>query len=189
MTLTESDFSQSYTSGFSRTQAFLRSKGLSAERAEELAQAAWTKGWEARTQLHDSESVLAWVNTIAFNLFRSELRTSKRRPQLDAADVPLMAKPFEPRVTARFDLSRLMKDLRKRDFELIARCYLQGESSREISRGAKLSAVAVRLRLHRAMTVLRTLVRPTVPANTHTMARREEVTQHGMKAFQWKAAA
>ncbi len=44
-------FAKEYVKGLRQTIRFLLSKGADIDLAEELAQAAWARGWEARKQL------------------------------------------------------------------------------------------------------------------------------------------
>lgn len=67
---TDAKYSRAYESGFSRTIRALRRKGLSFEDAQELAQAAWSRGWERLAQLRDPDQIEAWIKTIAFNMLR-----------------------------------------------------------------------------------------------------------------------
>ena len=69
-----STFSDAYVKGFPVTLQFLRSLGIDPDRAEEIAQAAWAKGWEKRRSLREQERLIPWANTIALNLFRSWFR-------------------------------------------------------------------------------------------------------------------
>ena len=60
--LTATQFGTAYTEGFDHTTHFLAAKGLPETEAREIAQAAWTRGFERRHQLRDSAMVLTWVN-------------------------------------------------------------------------------------------------------------------------------
>jgi DNA-directed RNA polymerase specialized sigma24 family protein len=69
--------------------------------AEEVAQAAWAKGWERLSQLRNESFVVIWVNTIALNVYRSGLRRKRLssaaqefRHKTAAIDVPLMSLGF-----------------------------------------------------------------------------------------------
>jgi DNA-directed RNA polymerase specialized sigma24 family protein len=46
-----SQFAAAYRGHFHQTVNYLRGSGSNAERAEEIAQAAWARGWECREQL------------------------------------------------------------------------------------------------------------------------------------------
>src|SRR5882724_880374 len=68
------DYAQAFETGYSSTRRFLLSRGAAVEDAEEIAQAAWARGWEYRDQLRDPGLVGYWVNSIARNLFRARFR-------------------------------------------------------------------------------------------------------------------
>src|SRR5262245_6348302 len=73
--MTRLEYSDAYANGgFKNTIAFLRRRGLKYSAAEELAQAAWVKGWERLGQLRNANFVRLWVNTIALNRYRSDVR-------------------------------------------------------------------------------------------------------------------
>jgi DNA-directed RNA polymerase specialized sigma24 family protein len=90
--MTATQFGMAYTEGFHRTVCFLSSKGLPDAEAEEIAQAAWTRGWERRHQLRDQAMVFTWVNSIAFNLFRNQFRRNARHTELPEMADELKAK-------------------------------------------------------------------------------------------------
>jgi DNA-directed RNA polymerase specialized sigma24 family protein len=60
--------------GYIRTTRLLVSQGMSWDGAQEMAQAAWVRGWERRGQLRETIMVTTWINTIALNMYRSDLR-------------------------------------------------------------------------------------------------------------------
>src|SRR5271154_5907796 len=68
------EYAKAFEAGFPATRRFLLSRGVPIEEAEEIAQAAWVRGWEFRDQLRDAGLVGFWVNSIARNLFRARFR-------------------------------------------------------------------------------------------------------------------
>ncbi|HLN26757.1 MAG TPA: sigma factor, partial [Gemmataceae bacterium] len=62
------DYAEAFENGYGATRRFLLSRGALVEDAEEIAQAAWVRGWEFRGQLRDPSRVSYWVNSIARNL-------------------------------------------------------------------------------------------------------------------------
>src|ERR1700733_3628913 len=68
--MTHDGYGQAYEGGFSKTVRVLRSRGASPEHAEDVAQAAWLRGWEKLGQLKDDGLVVSWVNAIAINWHR-----------------------------------------------------------------------------------------------------------------------
>jgi RNA polymerase sigma factor (sigma-70 family) len=159
MTHTDVVFSETFESGFARTAAFLRSRGISSHEAEELAQGAWVKGWESRAQLDDPQCLLPWVNTIALNLLRSNYRSARNRKEVGVGDFPLTSECFETKVAACLDLEGLMGSVKQRERDLLERCYIEGHTTREASRECKVTSMAVRLRLFRAVATMRQVVK------------------------------
>ena len=141
--MTRECYAEAYTSGYDRTVRFLCSRGVKGECAREFAQAAWTRGWERISQLRDESIVLTWVNSIALNSYRAELRkTPKFEPLKDIAG------PSEIN-TAAIDLERLLYSIGPRNRELFHKCLL-GSTAKEIAQAQGVSHTAVRLRLLRA---------------------------------------
>src|SRR5579864_3227657 len=81
------DYAEAFEAGFPATRRFLLSRGAGLEEAEEIAQAAWARGWEYRDQLRDPALVGFWVNSIARNLFRARFRSKVILP-IDGVDSP-----------------------------------------------------------------------------------------------------
>jgi DNA-directed RNA polymerase specialized sigma24 family protein len=117
---------------------------MSWDGAQETAQAAWVKGWEKRGQLRDSKTVVRWINTIALNIFRTNLR---REPFLE--ELPELAAPLE-RHLAAIDVQLILKTCKKTDRIVLQSYYLEDHRTEEIARAQGSSETAVRLRLFRA---------------------------------------
>lgn len=148
--MTETQFETAYTDNFSLTRRFLLSRGMGAPRADELAQAAWSKAWERRDQLRELGSMAAWVNTIALNLLRGEAR--KAVPQVEIED---RDEPVRSSIDSRVDAEKAMDSLSEEDRKLMLLHVVAGLTSKEIAAKSELSPVAVRVRLHRAKIQLR----------------------------------
>ena len=58
-------YAVAFQTGYGVTRRFLISRGAPQDEAEEIAQAAWARGWEYRDQLRDPGLVGFWVNSIA----------------------------------------------------------------------------------------------------------------------------
>lgn len=70
-------FSEAYETGFRRTVSFLKSRGVEHDTAADVAQWAWTRGWERLAVLWNDAVVLTWVTTIAWNRYLGLLRSSR----------------------------------------------------------------------------------------------------------------
>lgn len=145
--MTQIEFADAYKSGFSRTVAFILSKGINFTQAEEIAQFAWAKGWEHRTELRKPSALSAWINSIALNVLRNFSRQKKREVSLDS--ICLGVAP-SMNVCARLDLRRALSVCSSIDRELIRLRHMEGCSSPEAGRRCGLSAVTARVRLMRA---------------------------------------
>ena len=141
------DFGEAFESGYSATRRFLLAHGAPMEDAEEIAQAAWARGWEYRSQLRDPGMVGFWVNSIARNLFRARFRG----PLTTAIDG---LNPSYNMDMEAFELHRLLDRCPIRDRRLLER-NLAGYSAEEIAREAGITSTGIRVRLLRIRNMLR----------------------------------
>src|SRR5271168_904031 len=147
------DYAQAFETGYGATRRFLLARGAPMEEAEEIAQAAWARGWEFRDQLRDPGLVSYWVNSIARNLYRARFRT--------AVPVPLehVQEPSYAFDTSAIDLRKLLEACSNRDRALLERT-LQGYTAEELSETAGISSTGIRVRLLRARQSLRAKFTP-----------------------------
>ena len=137
-------FGDAYQNGFTLTVRFLMSKGVSNDLASETAQAAWTKGWERRGQLRNPEMIVAWVNSIAFNLYRNYLRKQRCLQVL-----PELATSSGIDMAA-LDAPRILKCCSSGERQILQWAYIDGYRTREIANRQGWTETAARLRLMRA---------------------------------------
>jgi RNA polymerase sigma factor (sigma-70 family) len=145
------DYAEAFESGYGATRRFLLSRGAPLDEAEEIAQAAWARGWEYRDQLRDPGLVGYWVNSIARNLFRARFRAPLTAP-LDSVNSS-MDFAYNMDLDA-IELRRLLDRCPKRDRALLERS-LQGYSAEEIARTAGITSTGIRVRLLRVRQALR----------------------------------
>jgi RNA polymerase sigma factor (sigma-70 family) len=141
------DYAQAFETGYVATRRFLLARGAPVEEAEEIAQAAWARGWEYRDQLRDASLVSYWVNSIARNLFRARFRA------------PIQTEIEENNAAYTLDVDaieilRLLDRCSKRDRALLEQS-LEGYSAEEIARSEGITPTGIRVRLLRIRTALR----------------------------------
>jgi RNA polymerase sigma factor (sigma-70 family) len=141
-------YAEAFQNGFGATRRFLVSRGAPIDEAEEIAQAAWARGWEYRGQLRDPGLVSFWVNSIARNLFRARFRRAPVTP-LDHASEPSYA--FN---TDAIDVRTMLGHCSHRDRVLFEK-MLEGYSAEEIAQTAGITSTGIRVRLLRARQVIR----------------------------------
>lgn len=141
------DYAQAFASGYGATRRFLLAHGAPIEDAEEIAQAAWARGWEYRDQLRDPNMVGFWVNSIARNLFRARFRAPLTMP-LDGLNASYTMD------LEAIELRRLLDRCPRRDRTLLERS-LEGYSAEEIARTAGITSTGIRVRLLRIRQSLR----------------------------------
>src|ERR1700734_163239 len=107
------EYGHAFESGFGATRRFLLARGAPLEDAEEIAQAAWVRGWEFREQLRDPGLVGYWVNSIARNLFRARFRARAMAP-MDGVEAPYLMNLAE-----EIELNRLLDRCSRRDRRLL----------------------------------------------------------------------
>jgi RNA polymerase sigma-70 factor (ECF subfamily) len=145
----QDQFAAAYRLGFSRTVRFLQSSGVQHELAEEIAQAAWSRGWECRAQLKNPAAVGIWVNSIAKNLLRVDYRRRKTVEELTEDSATINAS------TDSTALAELLSHCNDEDRALLVRHYMEGWSSNELAPALGISPVSVRVRLLRIKNSLR----------------------------------
>jgi RNA polymerase sigma factor (sigma-70 family) len=149
--MTSSVYGQEYQAGFDRTIRFLISKGVSRDDAQEVAQAAWARGWECLNQLRDDNMILTWVNTIALNIYRRALQNERYRQPLPelfsrltidmaAIDVACVLRSCQPRERHLFELQ------------------MHGATAKEIAEDNGVTETTIRIRLMRARRAVRARV-------------------------------
>ncbi len=141
------EYSEAFETGYGATRRFLLSRGAPLEEAEEIAQAAWARGWEFRDQLRDPGLVSYWVNSIARNLFRARFRT------------PIQTEIDDTNAVYTLDLDaievgRLLDRCPQQDRDLLTQS-LAGYSAEEIARSEGITPTGIRVRLLRIRQMLR----------------------------------
>jgi DNA-directed RNA polymerase specialized sigma24 family protein len=149
--MTQEGYGQAFQNGFVRTVRFLRSRGASADTAEDAAQAAWVRGWERLNQLRDEGMVVSWVNTIAVNVHR-------RTIQYEARYEPLPELCGQAGIDlAAIDAATILTLCRPRDRILLEQ-QMGGLTTEEIAGKHGVSPTAIRIRLVRARRAARASV-------------------------------
>jgi RNA polymerase sigma factor (sigma-70 family) len=149
--MTDEGYGQAYRQGFNRTVRLLQSRGASPDTAEDLAQAAWLRGWQKLDQLRDEAMILNWINTIALNYQRREIRAQSRYlPLLDVCGSTGLD-------SARLDAARILKLCRPRDRMLFEQ-QLDGLTTKEIAKKQGVTPTAIRIRILRARRAVRASV-------------------------------
>jgi RNA polymerase sigma factor (sigma-70 family) len=141
------EYAKAFEAGYPATRRFLLSRGAAVEEAEEIAQAAWARGWEFKDQLRDPGLVGFWVNSIARNLFRAKFRARVMAP-IDGVEAPYSMN------LESIELNRLLERCSGRDRELLERS-LEGYSAEEIAQVEGITSTGIRVRLLRIRQGLR----------------------------------
>src|SRR5277367_323972 len=134
--MTSSGYGQAYQAGFKRTIQFLISRGAARDDAQEVAQAAWARGWECLNQLRDDDLVLTWVNTIALNVYRRALQTERFRQPLPELNSSLTID------MAAIDVARVLQSCEPRERRLLE-MQMQGVTAREMARSNGVTETAI----------------------------------------------
>jgi DNA-directed RNA polymerase specialized sigma24 family protein len=149
--MTNSIYGEAYQTGFERTVRFLISKGVGRDDAQEVAQAAWARGWECLNQLRSDNLVLTWVNTIALNIYRRALQSERRREPLPDLHSKLTID------MAAIDVARVLKSCQPRERSLLE-LQMEGATPKEIAQHNGVTETAIRIRLMRVRRAVRARV-------------------------------
>jgi RNA polymerase sigma factor (sigma-70 family) len=152
-------FSQAYRQGLQRTINFLLSRGVPHDMAPDIAQSAWTRGWERLGQLRDESTILAWINTIALNQFRRHIRANHFEQALKPTHCDNLATDLN---WAAIDMARILDACNPKDRALLE-SQLMGTTPKELAEKEGVSQTAIRIRLLRARRSARRLCEPSAP--------------------------
>lgn len=147
-TLQENDFALAYKRSFLSTLRFIRSLGANSDTAEEVAQAAWVRGWQCRHQLIHLELVVAWINTIARNLYLSFIARERRFGELQEFAVPCP-------LLRIVETDSMMAVCTQSESKMLTLYYVEGYTAQEIARQENSCPTTVRVRLMRIRRSLR----------------------------------
>lgn len=143
------EFAVAFENGYSATRRFLMSRGAEVDEADEIAQAAWARGWEYRQQLRDPSLINFWVNSIARNLFRARFRTIQPG-SLEGMVDPSYTMGLEDEI----EVQRILEMCAAKDRALLEKT-LDGYSAEEIASKEGISSTGIRVRLLRIRQNLR----------------------------------
>jgi DNA-directed RNA polymerase specialized sigma24 family protein len=141
--MTRETYGQAYQKGFRRTVRLLCSRGASTDHAEDVAQAAWLRGWERLHQLRDEGMIVSWINAIAVNVHRYTVHHEDRYQTLP----DLCGQPGID--LARIDAARILRLCRPRD-RVVFEQQMGGLTTEEIAVQQGVSTTAIRIRFLRA---------------------------------------
>jgi RNA polymerase sigma-70 factor (ECF subfamily) len=122
--------------------------------AEEAEQSAWAVAYRRLTDLRDPDRLRPWLMSIAANEARQIARSRRRRTVREiAVDDP--ARPPDIDHAAMIDLADAVRRLDPKDRAIVGLRFIGGFESAEIGRAMGMTAVGVRVRLHRLLERLR----------------------------------
>jgi DNA-directed RNA polymerase specialized sigma24 family protein len=127
------------------------------DNAEDVAQAAWLRGWQKLDQLRDEGMIVSWVNTIAINYHRRESQYEARYQALPelCGNIGIDLAPL--------DVAKILKFCRPEDRMLFEQ-QLGGWTTKEIAKKQGVSATAIRVRILRARRAVRASVEGRIPS-------------------------
>jgi len=143
--MTRDEYGMAYRKGFDLTVRLLKSRGVDSELACDVAQSAWTKGWERLSQLRQPSLVITWVNAIALNVYRSILRSSVELVELSPQDLVVKTSEY-----AQFDAEQILKNCRPMYRDVLTERYIYGNSVEDVARARGVTESTIRVRLLRA---------------------------------------
>jgi RNA polymerase sigma factor (sigma-70 family) len=122
--------------------------------AEEAEQSAWAVAYRRLNDLRDPERLRQWLMSIAANEARQIARSRRRRTVREIA-VADPTRPPDVDHAARIDLADALGRLDPKDRAIVGLRFIGGFESAEIGRAMGMTAVGVRVRLHRLLEQLR----------------------------------
>jgi len=155
-------FESLYTELAGPVRGYLRALTRDAARADDLLQETFFHVHRARHTYDPSRSAKAWIYAIAHNVFlmwrrgagRLERHESPAGDELPDVPIPAEAESLGTRELVRGALARLPQTQR----EALLLHHVEGLSFREVGEVQGTTALAAKLRAHRGMVGLRTLL-------------------------------
>jgi len=138
----DEEFATGYVSNFVKTVKFISSLGATIDIAEEIAQAAWARGWQRRHQLLQKQFLGSWVNTIARNLFHEHFAKSRRFSELVEFGV-------HSNIESTMEAGSVLAGCTPSETAMLKMYYFEGYSSQEIAESQNINPITVRVRLMR----------------------------------------
>ena len=140
---------------------YLRSLTRDAARAEDLLQETFFNVHRARHTWDPSRSAKAWIYAIAHNVFLMSARSAKRKGGREQQADELPEVPIPPDVEVLADrqaIRRALAELPADRREAVVLHHVVGLSFREVGSVQGVTTMAAKLRAHRGMVELRTLL-------------------------------
>jgi RNA polymerase sigma-70 factor (ECF subfamily) len=122
--------------------------------AEEAEQSAWAVAFRRLNDLRDPERLRPWLMSIAANEAR-QIARSRRRRTVHEIVIADPTRPPDVDHSARIDLADALGRLDPKDRAIVGLRFIGGFDSAEIARAVGMTAVGVRVRLHRLLARLR----------------------------------
>lgn len=144
--LSDEQFATVYAEQYQTTVRFLISRGMAEEEARDLAQSAWTRGWERRAQLREDGALQIWINSIALNMLRTGLRHPL--PTLPLTRANGVVTRFRPELNLIAE--EVLRCCSNEDHHLFYERFFRGLSDAELAGQLGITRVAVRIRFYRA---------------------------------------
>ncbi len=142
------DYAEAFETGYSGTRRFLLARGAPLEEAEEIAQAAWARGWEFRDQLRDP-GLVGYLGKFHREKFvPGSFSRAASKPRLK------MAMPSTLSTSMPSKLGRLLDRCPQRDRQLLEQS-LEGYSAEEIADSEGITPTGIRVRILRIRQMLR----------------------------------
>jgi DNA-directed RNA polymerase specialized sigma24 family protein len=146
--MTHEAYGEAYQQGFRKTVRVLCSRGAPVNFAEDIAQAAWLRGWQKLDQLRDEAMIVSWVNAIAINYHRRGSQIEARYQFLPerCGHIGIDLAPLEA--------EKILNHCRPRDRVLFEQ-QMGGLTTLEIAKKQGVTATAIRIRFLRARRAVR----------------------------------
>lgn len=158
------DFPEFYRKNVQRIYRFLYYRvGGNKELAQDLAQDAFLKAYEAFDRYDPSRSESSWMYTIARNHLINYL--AKMRPSVDLEEIENTLwdrDDWAVKAELSFDETRMLEAVKKLpsdDADLLRKKYLEGWSYEDIANAIGKTEGALRVQAHRALKQLRKILK------------------------------
>lgn len=146
--ISSEEFAEHYTRHFGHVVGTIRRRTLTLDEAQDIAQEAWTRGWEKRAQYNGTAQLHTWITKIALNELFDRRRRLARYSFCGTDSLFLLTE--EPHIEQALDTELLLQRCKPKTAQLLTARYVFGHSTEEMAHARNRSNQTIKINLMNA---------------------------------------